>query len=1320
MSMELRQALEQVARRFRHVRLWSGLAVCWLAWAFVGWGLALVLPRMGVPAIPNTGLWAFGAAAVTSAVICALVVFRSARDPRWVARKIEAIHPELKTGLLVAVEQAEESPAGKLGFLQTAVIRQALAHRRTHNWDEIVPTWTLRGSQVVHAMALCALLVVGLVLAGEARTHAKGLGLRKPGGEILADGDVKVDPGNTELERGTSLLVVARFHKAVPPEASLVVSDNSKAASRRPMTRSLEDPTFAGRVDSVESDLTYRVEYGGLHTETYRVTVFEYPELQRTDAKLVFPKYTGLEPKTVEDVRHVTAVEGSDLTLLFRLNKDVATARLVDGKGQTIALTPDGTSSNVYKTNFTLSESRRFKVQLTDKQGRANKIPADFVVNVTPNRPATVKMTRPAHDAQVSPIEELPLKADLDDDYGVARYGVSYTLAGQPPREVELQGAKSAGKKVKGEHLLDFESLNVKPDELVTYFFWAEDLGPDGKPRRTSGDMFFAEVRHFEEIFRQGEQPSGGEQENQGEQGENAQAAEQLAELQKEAINGTWKVIRREIGSKPSERFADDSKLLLESQQSVIKQAGQVGERLQNAESKGFLEEAVRFMKEAERQLETAVKQNSIPAHSPALVAEQSAYQALLKLRAREFNVVRGNRQRSRGGRGGASASQRQLQQLELSNDENRYEQQSSANADQEKLSTREREQRELRQVLNRLRELAQRQTDLNERLKELQSALEAAKDQKAREEIERQLKRLRDQQEQVLRDADEVRERMENDENRERMADARQQMEQGREHVRQASEALQQGQLSQAITEGARAGQQLNNLREDLRKSAGNRFSETLTEMRDQARQLDKDQKQLTEQLDEWNKNPQRTLRDTGDRAQIKQRLENQQTQLDKLLDRMRQTVEDAEENEPLLARGLYETARKANEKKIPDALKVAEQLVEAGVPEDAAKASQFAGQGLEQLREGVERAAESVLGDETTALKRAQGELDNLADQINRELAQAEGREPPGDQAANRPANRRGGQAGGNQAQTKRNDAQQNGEQEGQEQGQGQEQPGERGNRRNQQAGQGGREGERNPTDRNAQRKGQRGQRRTGAPEDQQAGQEGQQEQQGQEADQQGQQGNEQGQQGQQGQQGRGQGNQQGQEPQRGNQDGQQQGQGQQGNQQGQQGQGQQQGGNRPGGNRTTRDGGDDRQRGGPGGGGGGNRRGEVDRMLDGLERGPGGPITGDGFREWVDRMRDVEELLEDPDMRAEAARIRDRVRGAREDFKRHAKMPDWNQLKTLVADPIHELRNRVADEVRRRESPDSLVPIDRDPVPPQYTEAVRRYYERLGSGR
>ena len=53
-------------------------------------------------------------------------------------------------------------------------------------------------------------------------------------------------------------------------------------------------------------------------------------------------------------------------------------------------------------------------------------------------------------------------------------------------------------------------------------------------------------------------------------------------------------------------------------------------------------------------------------------------------------------------------------------------------------------------------------------------------------------------------------------------------------------------------------------------------------------------------------------------------------------------------------------------------------------------------------------------------------------------------------------------------------------------------------------------------------------------------------------------------------------------------------------------------------------------------------------------------------------------------------------------------------------LVTRPINELRQKIGEELRRRESPDALVPIDRDPVPPQFAEGVRRYYERLGSGR
>jgi hypothetical protein len=132
--------------------------------------------------------------------------------------------------------------------------------------------------------------------------------------------------------------------------------------------------------------------------------------------------------------------------------------------------------------------------------------------------------------------------------------------------------------------------------------------------------------------------------------------------------------------------------------------------------------------------------------------------------------------------------------------------------------------------------------------------------------------------------------------------------------------------------------------------------------------------------------------------------------------------------------------------------------------------------------------------------------------------------------------------------------------------------------------------------------------------------------------------------------------------------------------------------------------------------GGGGNGGLGGDLTQLFN--QDNWRGPITGDDFRDWADRLRNVEETLSDEQLRSDAARIRDRATEVRRGVRNGA-TPDWTKLQDLVAEPLNELSKNISDEIRKRESPDSLVPIDRDPVPPEYSEAVRRYYERLGSG-
>jgi hypothetical protein len=113
-----------------------------------------------------------------------------------------------------------------------------------------------------------------------------------------------------------------------------------------------------------------------------------------------------------------------------------------------------------------------------------------------------------------------------------------------------------------------------------------------------------------------------------------------------------------------------------------------------------------------------------------------------------------------------------------------------------------------------------------------------------------------------------------------------------------------------------------------------------------------------------------------------------------------------------------------------------------------------------------------------------------------------------------------------------------------------------------------------------------------------------------------------------------------------------------------------------------------------------------------------GPQGPITGEDYVNWSERLGNVEEMVDVPELRTEIARIRERARAARSEFKRQKEKPNWDVVRSQISGPLLEVRDRVTEELARRESKDALVPIDRDPVPAKYSELVKRYYEKLGS--
>ena len=457
-----------------------------------------------------------------------------------------------------------ESGVGGFNFLQQEVISETLLHAQRNDWSQTVPPRAMAAARFRQAatLLLCAVVFVAAALAGR-RPYTPSSAVPLADGAAAAsadDSDCGLNRATCSWNEGSPLLVLAWFDHKLPQEVTLVTNDAEGTRQEIPLSRSLDDPLFGGRVASVQRDLTYHVRFDDRTSDEFRVSVFDYPQLQQADATIEYPEYTGMAVKTIEDVRRVSVVEGSKLTLSCLLNKPVTSARLFDVDGTELELTADEHQPQRVAVTWTPDVRRTLTLELIDEAGRRNKQPPHFVIDVIPNQPPDLQVAFPARDMRVSPLQELPLEAEVRDDFGVKEFGLVYQLPKGDEQTLKLGGEAKADARVELAHELSFEQINAQPNELVAYYFYADDVGPTGDMRRTLSNMYFAEVRHFDEIYRQ--MTSTGEA---GQPGASGTPSQKLLELQRDIVTANWNLLRREHG-KPSAELPADARTIADSQ----------------------------------------------------------------------------------------------------------------------------------------------------------------------------------------------------------------------------------------------------------------------------------------------------------------------------------------------------------------------------------------------------------------------------------------------------------------------------------------------------------------------------------------------------------------------------------------------------------------------------------------------------------------------------------------------------------------------------------------------------------------------------------
>ena len=384
---------------------------------------------------------------------------------------------------------------------------------------------------------------------------------------------IAVDPGNATIAKGGDELIEARLRGFQSDRVELLVrSADSANWTRLPM---MPDSTgrYAFRLFDIGGKTEYAVEANGVRSSTFTLEVSNLPYVKAMNLQYRYPAYTQLEPQDVDSTGDIAALKGTMVRIRVAPTVPTAGGRVVVDGGDTLKLIPgdDGrlmAMLRVQKAGF-------YKVELEGPQGKMVTGSLDYTIDVLPDRPPTVHFVKPGRDQKVLSVDEVYTEAKAEDDYGVAKLELVYSVNGSPERAVPLHDGTRALRDVSAGYTFMLEGLKLEPGDVVSYYARATDNNAVSGAQKSATDIYFLTVRPYENDYRQ--QQGGGGGGGGGQQ--KPDDAGQLSQKQREIIAATFKTARD--SAQTDKKTLDENLATLRlSQQRLREQTSQLANRL--------------------------------------------------------------------------------------------------------------------------------------------------------------------------------------------------------------------------------------------------------------------------------------------------------------------------------------------------------------------------------------------------------------------------------------------------------------------------------------------------------------------------------------------------------------------------------------------------------------------------------------------------------------------------------------------------------------------------------------------------------------------
>jgi hypothetical protein len=448
-----------------------------------------------------------GAALVATALVLLVRSWRRPLSDTEVALYVEERFPKLQGRLLAAVEY---EPRASTNPLQTVLV-EALVADCLRRAAQIDLRHVIDKRRLTHRAIAAGTVVLLLTILAASRpqlfrhelarvltpwvnvppNEAELAALRRQQERTQAEREIldrqeaekpkpvvlTVEPGDTEVRRGTSLTIHASANRITDPVTlKLLASDGQ--------WRTLDMPEDSDRPDhftTTLADLTestrYQVVMGSAQSPEYRIGVYDPTSVKQIQLVYHYPAYARMADATVADNPAIEAIEGTVVQLRLTTTAPLQSALLQIGDA---APQPLQVEHNQATATIPVDASGQYQLAATDLRGQAVVgLDQPWSIKAIPVPPPIIEVLYPANGGDMHPMEEVAFAAKLSHSVGLKELRLYTAYGTEDPVVQKIDYAKSPQniRSAVGQFTLPLRArAKVEMGDAVAFRFEAEDL----------------------------------------------------------------------------------------------------------------------------------------------------------------------------------------------------------------------------------------------------------------------------------------------------------------------------------------------------------------------------------------------------------------------------------------------------------------------------------------------------------------------------------------------------------------------------------------------------------------------------------------------------------------------------------------------------------------------------------------------------------------------------------------------------------------------------------------------------------------------------